>query len=169
MDMLTPQVVLTELQRKGLNITMRFFETTTATSQQAADNIGCELGQIVKSLCFIIETERARQPILVLTSGDQRVDDRKIADLFNVGRKKVKIATSEECIEIYGYAPGSVPPIAHRSTNLRTYIDESLQRFDQLYAAGGAHNAIFPITLSELIQVTSGIMMDVTRKNEGNS
>ena len=165
MDTLTPQAVLTELQRNGLNIDMRFFETTTATSQQAADNIGCELGQIVKSLCFIIETEQGRQPILVLTSGDQRVDDRKIAALYNVGRKRVKIATAEECVEIYGYAPGSVPPVAHRTTALPAYIDDSLQRFEQLYAAGGAHNAIFPITMPELIRVTGGSVMDVVRKN----
>jgi prolyl-tRNA editing enzyme YbaK/EbsC (Cys-tRNA(Pro) deacylase) len=169
MDMLTPQAVLTELQRNGLNVNMRFFETTTATSQQAADNIGCALGQIVKSLCFIIETESARLPILVLTSGDQRVDDRKIADLFGVGRKRVKIATAEECIALYGYAPGSVPPVAHRTTDLPTYIDASLQRFDQLYAAGGAHNAIFPITLPELIKVTGGTVTDVVRNSEGNS
>lgn len=169
MDVLTPQAVLTELQRAGLNTEMRFFETTTATSQQAADNIGCELGQIVKSLCFIVETEAARTPILVLASGDQRVDDRKIADLFNVGRKRVKIATADECVAIYGYAPGSVPPLGHRTANLPTFVDDSLQRYDQLYAAGGAHNAIFPITLAQLVQVTGGRIADVVRRENGAS
>ena len=163
MQTLTPQEVLTELGQHGLDVPMRYFESTTATSQQAADNIGCELGQIVKSLCFIVETEQGRQPILVLASGDQRVDDRKIAALYDVGRKRVKIATPEECIDIYGYAPGSVPPLAHRTKPLPTYIDASLDRFEQLYAAGGAHNAIFPITLNELIQVTGGTVTDVVR------
>ncbi|CAG1772907.1 Cys-tRNA(Pro)/Cys-tRNA(Cys) deacylase YbaK [uncultured bacterium] len=168
MQTLTPQTVIADLQRRGLDRPMRFFETTTATSQQAADNIGCELGQIVKSLCFIVETDSGRQPILVLASGDQRVDDRKIAGWYNVGRKRVKIATPEECIEIYGYAPGSVPPLAHRTQDLPTYIDASLERYDQLYAAGGAHNAIFPISLVELIRVTGGKMMDVVRKDAEN-
>jgi prolyl-tRNA editing enzyme YbaK/EbsC (Cys-tRNA(Pro) deacylase) len=167
--MLTPQDVQTTIQRLGLDIEIRLFETTTATSQQAADNIGCELGQIVKSLCFIVETETARQPILVLTSGDQRVDDRKIADLFGVGRKRVKIATSDECVEIYGYAPGSVPPFGHRTTNLPTYIDDSLQRYSQLYAAGGAHNAIFPITYADLIGATGGTVVDVVRRDTTES
>jgi prolyl-tRNA editing enzyme YbaK/EbsC (Cys-tRNA(Pro) deacylase) len=169
MQTFTPHEVLAELKRHGLETPMRFFENSTATSQQAADNIGCELGQIVKSLCFIIETEQGRQPILVLASGDQRVDDRKIASLYGVGRKRVKIATPEECIEIYGYAPGSVPPLAHRTSNLPTHIDDSLQRFDQLYAAGGAHNAIFPITLAELIRVTGGTVTDVVKKEGTNS
>lgn len=169
MQALTPQDVQTTLQQLGLNPQMHFYETTTATSQQAADNIGCELGQIVKSLCFIVEMEAGRQPILVLTSGDQRVDDRKIADLYGVGRKRVKIATAEECIEIYGYPPGSVPPVGHRSTDLHIYIDDSLQRFDQLYAAGGAHNAIFPISLDQLIHVTGGKVINVVRNDNVQS
>lgn len=169
MQTFTPQEVLTELSRNGLDTEMRFFENTTATSQQAADNIGCELGQIVKSLCFIVETDMGRQPILVLASGDQRVDDRKIAALYNIGRKRVKIATPEECVEIYGYAPGSVPPLAHRTRDLPTYIDASLRRYGQLYAAGGAHNAIFPITLEKLIQVTGGSLTDVVREDLSNS
>jgi prolyl-tRNA editing enzyme YbaK/EbsC (Cys-tRNA(Pro) deacylase) len=165
MQTLTPQDVQATLQQMGLNPQMRFYETTTATSQQAADNIGCQLGQIVKSICFIVELETGRQPILVLTSGDQRVDDRKIADLYGVGRKRVKIATAEECIEIYGYPPGSVPPVGHRSPDLHKYIDDSLQRFDQLYAAGGAHNAIFPITLDQLIQATGAKVISVVRND----
>lgn len=165
MQMLTPQDVQTALQQLGLNLQMRFYDSTTATSQQAADNIGCELGQIVKSLCFVVETDAGKQPILVLTSGDQRVDDRKIAELYGVGRKRVKIATAEECVAIYGYAPGSVPPVGHLTSNLPTYIDDSLQRYNQLYAAGGAHNAIFPITLAELIQVTEGKVINVVRND----
>ena len=166
MQALTPQDVQTTLQQLGLNPQMHFYETTTATSQQAADNIGCELGQIVKSLCFIVEMEAVRQPILVLTSGDQRVDDRKIAELYGVGRKRVKIATAEECVEIYGYAPGSVPPVGHRSDDLHIYIDDSLQRYNQLYAAGGAHNAIFPIMLDQLIQATGGKVINVVRSEQ---
>lgn len=144
---------------------MMCFETTTATSQQAADNIGCQLGQIVKSLCFVVEVNGAEQPILVLASGDQRVDDRKIADHYGVGRKRVRIATPGECVTIYGYPPGSVPPFGHRTASLPAFIDTSLGRWEQLYAAGGAHNAIFPITLHDLQRATGGQMMDVVRES----
>jgi prolyl-tRNA editing enzyme YbaK/EbsC (Cys-tRNA(Pro) deacylase) len=156
----TPEDVQRALDRLVPGTQIRFFETTTATSQQAADNIGCELGQIVKSICFIIS---GTQPVIVLTSGDQRVDDRKIAGLMSVGRKQVKTATADECVNVFGYPPGSVPPLAHRAENIIYFIDDSLRRFDQLYAAGGAHNAIFPITLAELERATGGKVVDVVR------
>lgn len=159
MEALTPQHVIAVLAEKAPEITVRFFDTPTATSQQAADNIGCELGQIIKSLLFIV----GDQPVIVLASGDQRVDDRKIAELYQVGRKKVKIATADQCLEILGYAPGSVPPLAHRTGGLPVYIDQSLQRYEQLYAAGGADNAIFPVTLARLPELCGGQFADVVR------
>jgi len=143
-----------------LGIEIIFYDATTATSQQAADNIGCELGQIVKSLAFIINGE----PILVLASGDQFVDDKKLAAMFSVGRKKVKTAKPEQCIEIYGYAPGGVPPVGHRTPNLPVYVDESFKRYEQVYAAGGAHNAIFPIKLAQLLEITDGQYADVRKE-----
>ena len=159
MQPLTTTDVQAALDQLGLGIQIRLFDSSTATSQQAADNIGCELGQIVKSLCFIIDG----QPIVVLASGDQRVDDRKLAEFYGVGRKKVKIASAEECVAIYGYEPGGVPPVGHRTPGLPIYIDDSLQRYEMLYAAGGAHNAIFPITLAQLTAATDGTIADVKR------
>lgn len=159
MDTLTPADVQAALDALELGVQIRFFENSTATSQQAADNIGCELGQIIKSLAFMIDSK----PIIILASGDQRVDDKKLAALFAVGRKKIKAASAEQCITIYGYAPGGVPPLAHRTPGLPIYIDESLRRYPQLYAAGGAHNAIFPIRLDQLAQVTGGEFADVVK------
>ena len=157
MESLTSADVQAALDRHGLAIKMQFFDTSTATSQQASDNIGCQLGQIVKSLAFIIDG----QPVLVLTSGDRRVDTRKLAAKYEVRRKKVKAAKPEQCIEIYGYAPGGVPPLGHRTPNIPTYMDESLKRYQTVYAAGGAHNAIFAIQLDQLVQATGGAFMDV--------
>lgn len=142
-----------------LGIAIRFFDASTATSQMAADNIGCALGQIVKSMCFVV----ADKPVLVLASGDQRIDDKKLAAIFAVGRRQVRTATAEECVAIFGYQPGGVPPIGHRMRDLPIYIDTTLQRFDLLYAAGGAHNAIFPVTLAQLQQLTAGTLADVAR------
>lgn len=159
MQALTPAHVQAELDRLGTNIQIHFFETTTATSQQAADNIGCALGQIVKSIAFLV----GDKPIVVLTSGDQLVDDRKLAAIHGVGRKKVKIASADQMVEIYGYPPGSMPPLAYRTTGITVYLDESLKRFEQVYAAGGAHNAIFPIPLTTLEQITGAQFADVIR------
>lgn len=159
MEALTPADVQKALDALDSGIKITFYEESTATSQMAADNIGCELGQIVKSLAFMIDGN----PVLILASGDQFVDDRKLATMFEVGRKKVKSAKPEQCVEIYGYAPGGVPPLAHRTADLPTYIDDSLKRFEQLYAAGGAHNAIFPISLTQLLEITGGAFADVKK------
>lgn len=159
MQPLTPADVQRVIDRLGLKTEIRFFETTTATSQQAADNIGCELGQIVKSLAFLVDG----QPVVVLASGDQRVDDRKLAALYDVGRKKVKAASADECVAYWGYAPGGVPPFGHRTAGLPVLIDESLRRYDLVYAAAGAHNAIFPIALAKLAEISGGQFADVRR------
>lgn len=151
------RLALRDLQ---LDIEVLEFDRPTATSQQAAESIGCELGQIVKSLGFMIDKST---PALVLTSGDQAIDERKLAALFAVGRKKVRLMTAKQCISWLGYAPGAVPPIAHRGESLAVYLDESLRRFDIVYAAGGAANAIFPIGLDTLQQATGGAFADVVR------
>ncbi len=157
MQPLGPKDVQAALTDLGLTIDITFFEETTATSQQAADQIGCVVGQIVKSIAFIVDG----QPILVLTSGDNRVDDRKIATLYGVGRKKVKVAKPDQLVEIYGYEPGAVPPFGHRTAAIAKHLDEGLQRFEAVYAAGGAHNAIFEIPVATLAEVTGAAFTDV--------
>lgn len=160
MEALTPQDVQAALDAFNLGLKVQFFEQSTATSQEAADAIGTELGTIVKSLCFMVDG----QPVVVLAAGDQKIDDRKLAALYNVSRKKVKIASPEECVLHFGYPPGSVPPVGHRTTGLPVYIEDSLARFEQLYAAAGAPNAIFPVTYSQLLQITGGRVADLKRE-----
>ncbi len=148
------------LDRLRLDIEIITFDRSTATSQQAADNVGCELGQIVKSLGYMINKTT---PALVLTSGDQTVDDRKLAALYSVGRKRVRMMNAEQCLAILGYRPGGVPPIGHRSSGIDLYLDETLKRFETVYAAGGGASAIFPISLDLLREVTGATFADVVR------
>jgi prolyl-tRNA editing enzyme YbaK/EbsC (Cys-tRNA(Pro) deacylase) len=157
MDPMTPDDVKAALP----DIEMTFFDDSTATSQQAADQIGCALGQIVKSLAFLVDGA----PVLVLASGDGMVDTKKLAALHDVGRKKVKTAKPDQLIAIWGYPPGAVPPVGHRTPDLPTLIDTSLQRYETVYAAGGAQNAIFGIALADLVAATGGTFVDV-RKEE---
>ena len=148
------------LAQLQLDICIIEFETATGTSQQAADNIGCELGQIVKSLGFVMNKTT---PALVLTSGDQSVDERKLAAIFQVGRKKARLMNADQCLAVLGYLPGSVPPIAHRTDGFAKILDSKLQRYEVVYAAGGATNAIFPIKLSTLKKVTKATFADVVK------
>ncbi len=161
MQPLTPEDVQRALDSFGLGLRIRFFTESTATSQQAADAIGTDLGTIVKSLCFFVDG----QPVMVLAAGDRRVDDRKLAAMADVSRKKVKIATPEQCVEVFGYPPGSVPPVGHRTTGFPIYIEDSLARFTQLYAAAGAPNAIFPVTLEQLQTISGGQLTDLQRED----
>lgn len=160
MQPLTPDDVQRALDQFDFGLKVQLFAESTATSQEAADAIGTALGTIVKSLCFMVEG----QPVIVLAAGDRRVDDRKLATIYGVSRKKVKVATPEQCVEVFGYSPGSVPPLAHRSANLPVFIEDSLARFTQLYAAAGAPNAIFPVTLAQLQHITGGQLTDLQRE-----
>lgn len=156
---LTPADVQNTLDELNLNIQIQFFDSSTATSEQAAENIGCELGQIAKSIAFMADGE----PVLIIASGDRRIEEKKLAKLLGISRKRLKIARPEQCIEVYGYAPGGVPPLGHRTPDVPVYIDDSLQRYDLVYAAGGAPNAIFPINLDQLAEATGGVFADVKR------
>ncbi|MBN8617916.1 MAG: YbaK/EbsC family protein [Anaerolineae bacterium] len=156
-----PEYVQSVLDSFGLGIMIRTFENSTATSQMAADEIGCELGQIAKSICFVVEG----QPILIIASGDQRVDDRKVAGLMGVGRKQVKFASAEQCLGYLGYAPGGVPPVGHRTTPRAVFLDDSLKRYEKIYPAGGSSNTIFEVTLGQMEQISGGTFADVRRES----
>ncbi len=160
MRVMRVEQVQAALDRLQLGIQVVTYDSSTATSQQAAENVGCQLGQIVKSLGYMIDKTT---PVLILASGDQSIDERKLGAMFGVGRKKTRMMNAKQCVEVLGYAPGGVPPIAHRTDGLTILLDETLQRFETVYAAGGAANAIFPVKLSILEEVTGGIFADLAR------
>lgn len=159
MQPLTPDDVRAVLDAANLGLSIRHFDESTATSELAAQAIGCVVGQIAKSICILVDGD----PILVVASGDQQVDDRKIATLFEVGRKKVKLAKPDQCIEIYGYAPGGVPPVGHRTPGIPVYLDEMLKRYDVVYAAAGTANDNFGMTIEQLETLTNGTWADVAK------
>ncbi|MGE5161565.1 MAG: YbaK/EbsC family protein [Betaproteobacteria bacterium] len=120
------------------------------TSQQAADALGIEVGQIAKSLIFrAVPSGRA---VLVIAAGDRRVDEARIGALLDesIGR-----ATPEFVREHSGFAIGGVAPLAHAQP-MTTFIDASLRRFDVVWAAGGTPHCVFPIAPAELVRVSGG-------------
>jgi Cys-tRNA(Pro) deacylase len=152
----TAQKVASAAQKLGLNITIKEFKTSTRTAQDAANSIGCTVAQIVKSLLFVVNG----QPTLVLVSGPNRLDEKKLASLCSVGRKKIKRANADVVREATGFAIGGVPPFGH-PTKLPTYIDEDFWQFDIIWSAAGTPNAVFAITPDELVQVTGGVKVDL--------
>ncbi len=139
------------LDEMDLGIRVVEFAASTATAPEAAQAAGCELGAIVKSLLFLIDG----QPVLVLVAGDHMVDHKKLAARFNVGKKKVKLADAETVRTMTGYEVGGVPPVGH-PIKLPVLVDESLGRFETVWAAAGAHNAVFPIPYFQLVKITGG-------------
>ncbi|WP_433049556.1 YbaK/EbsC family protein [Dactylosporangium sp. CS-033363] len=124
------------------------------TAAAAAEAIGIEVGQIANSLIF----EADGEPLLVLTSGAHRVDTAKVAAL--IGVTKIKRAGAEFVRSSTGQVIGGVSPLAHPKP-LRTLVDVDLGQYDEVWAAGGIPQAVFPITFAELVRVTSGTTAEV--------
>ncbi|MCB9078256.1 MAG: YbaK/EbsC family protein [Anaerolineaceae bacterium] len=157
----TAQKVADAAQQLGLTIEIKEFQASTRTAQDAADAIGCTVGQIVKSLLFVVD----EQPVMTLVSGANQLDERKLAALGNVGRKKVKRGSADITREATGFAIGGVPPFGH-PRQLPTYIDADFARYEVIWAAAGTPNAVFAITLAELAQATQGIVTSL-KKDDG--
>jgi prolyl-tRNA editing enzyme YbaK/EbsC (Cys-tRNA(Pro) deacylase) len=120
------------------------------TSQQAADALGIEVGQIAKSLIFrAVPSGRA---VLVIAAGDRRVDESRISALLG---EAIERATPEFVREHSSFAIGGVAPLAH-ARPIATFIDASLRRFDVVWAAGGTPHCVFPIAPAELVRVSGG-------------
>lgn len=150
-----PARVQAALAAAGLDTQVRELDASTRTAQLAAQALGTPLGSIVKSLVFTADG----QTVLVLVAGDRRVDAERLKVLL--GAKEVTIADAETVRRETGYAIGGVPPLGHIRP-LPTWIDRSLARFEVVYAAAGAPNAIFPIPFRTLVEVTHGQLADVT-------
>jgi prolyl-tRNA editing enzyme YbaK/EbsC (Cys-tRNA(Pro) deacylase) len=134
----------------GPNFKVVEFTGSTRTAQEAADRVGCQLGQIVKSLIF--KGLVSNKAILVLTSGANRVDEKKVSQYTQeaIGRADPDFVHTKT-----GFAIGGVPPIGHTKP-LETYIDEDLLNFTYVWAAAGASNAVFELSSPDLVKMTRG-------------
>jgi Cys-tRNA(Pro) deacylase len=150
------QKVADAAQALGLDVEIVEFEQTTRSAQDAADAIGCQVAQIVKSLLFVVDG----QPVMALVSGTNRLDERKLAALRGVGRKKVKRADADTAKAVTGFSIGGVPPFGHQS-RLPVYVDQDLTRFEVVWAAAGTPFAVFAITPDELVRASGGTVADL--------
>jgi len=135
----------------GYNYIVIEHAESTRTAQEAADRAGCELGQIVKSLIF--QGKTSGKPILVLTSGSNRVDEKRISEYAG---EPIKRADVNFVRIVTGFAIGGVPPLGHNQ-KIETYLDQDLHQYQVVWAAAGTPNAIFELTPSDLQKMTNGI------------
>ena len=149
------QKIQEQLKSLGYDYTVIEHAESTRTAQEAAERAGCELGQIVKSLIF--KGKESGKPILVLTSGANRVDEKRISQYAGepIGR-----ADADFVRAVTGFAIGGVPPVGHVQ-KMETYLDEDFLQYPTIWAAAGTPNAIFELRTEDLQKMTGGNVVRV--------
>ncbi len=137
----------------------RWLDEAARTAQQAADALGVELGQIAKSIVFRRKPDGVA--VLVVTSGDLRVDEKKVQAIVCAGGGKLGRADADFVKASTGFSIGGVSPLAH-ATPVLTLVDQQLFRFDEIWAAAGHPHAVFRLTPQQLQTLTGAPAHDVT-------
>jgi prolyl-tRNA editing enzyme YbaK/EbsC (Cys-tRNA(Pro) deacylase) len=140
-------------EEAGVAVEVRRFPEGTRTAADAARAVGCEIGQIVKSLVFVADGEA----FLALTSGANRADPGRLAELL--GASEVKRATPEEARAATGFAIGGTPPFGHPAP-LGVFLDRDLLSYDVVWAAAGTPDAVFRIAPEDLLRASGGEAAD---------
>ena len=141
---------------RGLTIEPRRFPEGTKTAVDAAAAIGCDVGQIVKSLIFAVDGE----VVLAYVSGANQLDERKLAAA--AGGAKCARVDADAVRAATGFPIGGVPPFGH-ATHLRIFIDPDLLAFDEVWAAAGTWNDVFGIEPHKLVEASEGLVTDLKR------
>jgi prolyl-tRNA editing enzyme YbaK/EbsC (Cys-tRNA(Pro) deacylase) len=142
-------------ERYGLQIDIEEFPEGTETAAEAADVVGCDLAQIASSLVFVADGT----PVVVVTSGANRVDEERLADVLDAA--DVRMADPEEVTEATGYSVGGVPPFCHDG-DPQVLIDETLLSHEEVWAAAGTPETLFPTAPDRLVEAADAIPADVT-------
>ena len=136
------QRVLAAAERKGVTLDVVTFDESTHTAAEAAAAVGAELGQIVKSLVFVIPTNGTIEPVLCLVAGHNRVDLARLAAVLQA--PDIRRATAKEARELTGYSIGGIPPIGF-DRPIRVVMDPDLGRYPVVWAAAGLETTVFSV------------------------
>jgi prolyl-tRNA editing enzyme YbaK/EbsC (Cys-tRNA(Pro) deacylase) len=148
------RIVHESLRAAGIASDIVVLPDAASTAALAAAALGVEVGAIANSLVFWSDGE----PLLVMTSGAHRVDTAALAE--RTGRTEIKRASVDQVRSATGQAIGGVAPTGHPAP-LTTFIDEDLEQYDEIWAAGGTPHTVFPLTFDELVRLTAGTVVAV--------
>ncbi|MDD4237313.1 MAG: YbaK/EbsC family protein [Desulfotomaculaceae bacterium] len=143
------------LDQYDLGLKIIELKENTSTCELAAAALGVEVGQIAKTLVFLADG----QPMLVVASGDRKISSGKLKRLLAVA--KVRLADPATVLEVTGYPVGGVCPLA-LPRSLPILLENTLQRFEVVYAAAGTPNSALPVTMQQLEIITGGQWADLT-------
>lgn len=141
------------IEKRGIGAELRELDRSTRTSSLAAEALGCTVAEIAKSVVFV-----GMSVYVVVTSGDKKVSKERLSEAVG---ERVELASQERVEEATGYPVGGVPPFPHRE-GVRVVPDVSLLRFEHVWAAAGAPNAVFRIRTKELLDVIGSGPVDVS-------
>jgi prolyl-tRNA editing enzyme YbaK/EbsC (Cys-tRNA(Pro) deacylase) len=144
------------LLSQGIKAKVMRLEAPTPTVTAAATAVGVEPDQIVKSLLFLVDDT----PVLAIANGLQDVDRRAVARYFDVGRKRVKLAGSQDVLAITGYKAGAVPPLGWK-TKVQAFIDPGVLQHEVVYAGGGDTNTLVEISPRDIMRHSGAIEYDL--------
>jgi prolyl-tRNA editing enzyme YbaK/EbsC (Cys-tRNA(Pro) deacylase) len=130
-------------------------QTTTRTSAEAAQAVGCRVEQIAKSIVF--RGKQTDRPVLVIASGPNRINEKKIEAWISelIGKADANFVRQRT-----GFVIGGVPPVGHLE-KIEIFIDEDLLKYDEIWAAAGTPNAVFKLTPSDLVKMTGGRVISI--------
>ncbi len=139
------------------------FNETTRTADDAAAAIGCEVAQIAKSLVF--KTSETERPVLVIASGPNRVDERRLAEVLaeEIAGESIRRPDADFVRARTGYSIGGVAPIGHVEPPV-TVIDADLFRHETIWAAAGTPNSVFALTPDQLVAMTGGRPAEIAER-----
>ncbi len=149
------QKVADALQKLNISCQVLELPASTRTAPEAAQAVGCVVGQIVKSLIF--RSEESKNPVLILVSGSNRVDEVQIAMVIG---EKILRADPDFVREKTGFAIGGIPPVGFPSP-ITTLIDQDLLKYKVVWAAAGTPHAVFSIQPAELVKAAGGRIISV--------
>jgi prolyl-tRNA editing enzyme YbaK/EbsC (Cys-tRNA(Pro) deacylase) len=157
-EKLSPSAQKVQDALASLGFTLEVVELpgSTRTAVEAAQAVGCEVGQIVKSLVF--KTRRSSQPVLVIASGTNRVNEHIFEMLLGEPLGK---ADADFVRQRTGFVIGGVPPLGH-AEQLTTFIDQDLFQYDEIWAAAGTPHAVFRLHPQDLPRMTGGKVVQIT-------
>ncbi len=143
------------LTDRGFSFQVVELAASTRTAQEAADSVGCEVGQIAKSLVF--KEKQSGEPVLVIASGKNRVDLKKIRKAAGIALTR---ADGNFVKARVGFAIGGIPPVGH-SEPLRTLLDPDLKKYETIWAAAGTPFAVFSLKPDDLEPMTGGVWVEL--------
>jgi len=150
------QKVQDALAALGMSLQVVELPSSTRTAIEAAQAVGCQVGQIVKSLVF--RAAHSDRPVLVVASGANRVNEARLAELLG---EPIAKADADYVRLRTGFAIGGVPPLAHAEP-LTIFIDQDLVQYTEIWAAAGTPHAVFCLTPAQLVTMTGGAVVQIT-------